>query len=284
MSSSDTNGPAGGRRRPGGGARLVEGRNAELAERLDTLDRLLERGLRGRPATFDGLKLPIPPPMTAEDTMGRTERQRVALFNDDIEQRLAGFRAADPEAVVWYAERVLNPSRYPLEVLNPVGTDFDPRSRDLTVDLIAPPRSVVPTVAGFRHDPDADTVVPVPRPAAESAARYRDLISQLALRAAHELLAARPTNIINAVVIAVWPDAATRESSASPLVATRFARESFGALIRLLSPGREPVADRPTWFTDRPTAPPLPLGFAPRSRQARLSQARPPSDPDTPRG
>lgn len=272
--------------RGGSRHRLADGRNAELSERLDALDRLLERGLRHRPATFDGLKLPIPPPSTdGGDEDRQTERQRVALFNDDIEQRLLGFRQADPTAVIWYAERILNPSRYPLEVLNPLNLTFDQDSREFTVELAAPPRSVVPPIGGFRYDPAGDAVVPTARDAGDSARRYRDLISQLVLRVAHELLAARPTNVIGAVNIALWPDESTHKAGAVPLFTTRCDRDSFGTLMGLLTPGghQAPTATPPGWFGDPAPAPPPPTVDAHiRSRRDRLAQLHSAGDAENP--
>jgi hypothetical protein len=208
----------------------------------------------------------------------------VALFNDDIETRLIGFRHAEVASVVWYAERILNPARYPAEVLVPRRIGFDEVSRTVIVDLTAPPRTVIPEVSGYRYDSGADTVVSVARSAVDVVCRHRELVSQLVLRVGHELLAARPTNVIAAVDIRFWPPdmPVERLAAASPLISIRFARESFGMLMGLNTP-REPGTGQ--WFADD-TGPglsvPQPSRGSTRARSVRIAgRSRSPTGEET---
>jgi restriction system protein len=124
----------------------------------------------------------------------------VAAQNAEIEARRTAFTAGDPEAVEWFVSQVLDASRYPDGFPRQYQVAYRPENRDVVVEFELPPQRVVPVVRGYRYVKARDAIDPLPRPATEIRQRYARLIACVALRTLHEIFAATPAEVIEAVV------------------------------------------------------------------------------------
>ena len=77
---------------------------------------------------------------------------------------------------------------------------YRPENRDVVVEFELPPQQVVPVVRGYRYVKARDAIDPLPRPANEIRQRYARLIACVALRTLHEIFAATPGDVVEAVV------------------------------------------------------------------------------------
>jgi len=120
--------------------------------------------------------------------------------NAVVEGRREAFAAGDPEAVEWFVDRVLEGSRYPASFPRQYQVAYRPENRDVVVEFEFPPQQVVPTARGYRYVKARDVIEPLSRPANEIKQRYSRLIACIALRVLHEIFAATPADVIEAVV------------------------------------------------------------------------------------
>lgn len=127
-------------------------------------------------------------------------RAQAAAQNAEVEARRAAFAAGDPEAVEWFVSRVLDASSYPDGFPHQYQAAYRPENRDVVVEFELPPQRVVPVVRGYRYIKARDAIDPLPRPAIEVRQRYARLIACIALRTLHEIFAATPAAIVEAVV------------------------------------------------------------------------------------
>jgi restriction system protein len=127
-------------------------------------------------------------------------RAQAAAQNAEVEARRAAFAAGEPEAVEWFVSRVLNASWYPSGFPHQYQVAYRPENRDVVVEFELPPQQVVPVVRGYRYIKARDAIDPLPRPAAEVRQRYARLIACIALRTLHEIFAATPGDVVEAVV------------------------------------------------------------------------------------
>jgi restriction system protein len=70
----------------------------------------------------------------------------------------------------------------------------------VVVEFELPAQQVIPTVRGYRYVKTRDAIDPLPRPATEVKQRYARLIACIALRTLHEIFAAAPGEVVEAVV------------------------------------------------------------------------------------
>jgi restriction system protein len=136
----------------------------------------------------------------AYDRMLVDLRAQSAAQNAEVEARRAAFAAGDPEAVEWFVSRVLDASSYPGGFPHEYQVAYRPENRDVVVEFELPPQRVVPIVRGYRYIKARDAVDPIPRPATEVRQRYARLIACIALRTLHEIFAATPAAVVEAVV------------------------------------------------------------------------------------
>ncbi len=80
---------------------------------------------------------------------------------------------------------------------------FRPLTRTAVLDLDLPPLDLVPSLTGYRLDPDGD-IVPVPRPPADRATDYLRLVARLALRVLQAADAVDTDEILAGVVLNGW--------------------------------------------------------------------------------
>lgn len=127
-------------------------------------------------------------------------RAGAAAQNAVIEARRTAFETGDPEAVEWFVSQVLDASHYPDGFPRQYQVAYRPENRDVVVEFELPPQQVVPVVRGYRYMKVRDAIDPLPRPAAEVKQRYARLIACVALRTLHEIFAATPAAVVEAVV------------------------------------------------------------------------------------
>jgi restriction system protein len=127
-------------------------------------------------------------------------REKAARQHAAVEGRRVAFNAGEPEAVEWFVSRVLDASRYPDGFPRKYQVAYRPENRDVVVEFELPPQQVVPAVRAYRYVKARDAIDPLPRPANEVKQRYARLIACVALRTLHEIFAATPAEVVEAVV------------------------------------------------------------------------------------
>ena len=127
-------------------------------------------------------------------------RTKAATQNAAIEARKVAFNAGEPDAVEWFASRILDASRYPDGFPQKYQVAYRPENRDIVVEFELPPQQVVPAVRAYRYVKARDAIDPLPRPANEVKQRYARLVACVALRTLHEIFAATSADVVEAVV------------------------------------------------------------------------------------
>jgi restriction system protein len=125
---------------------------------------------------------------------------KAASQNAALAAREAAFMTGDPEAVEWLVEQVLAASRHPEGFPRQYQVAYRPENRDVVVETELPPQQVIPAVRGYRYVKTRDAIDPLPRPENEIKQRYARLIARVALRTLHEIFAATPGDVVEAVV------------------------------------------------------------------------------------
>jgi restriction system protein len=127
-------------------------------------------------------------------------RKKAATENEVIRTHEAAFASGDAETVEWFVSRVLDASRYPDGFPCRYQVGYRPQNHDVVVEFELPSQQVVPTVRGYRFVKTRDVIDPLPRPTTEVKQRYARLIASVALRVLHEIFAATPGDVVEAVV------------------------------------------------------------------------------------
>ena len=161
------------------------------------------------------------------------ERAKAAARNSYVTSRQSAFAAGDPEAVEWFVGCVLRVSPYPDGFPREYQVAYDRDTRDVTVDLELPARSMVPAVRGYRYVKARDAVEPVPRQESEITQAHERLVACVALRALHEIFSALPAELVQAVALTGWVGSVDRATGAPMhprLLTMRAERAAFGTL------------------------------------------------------
>ncbi len=131
----------------------------------------------------------------------RTEAERVAAQNEEVEAFNAHYGERNPDAVVTYCSMVLAASRYPEKFPQQHKVAYVPESRQLVIEMDLPTYDVVPGVFEYRFVKAKDETVPKARPATQRKALYANVVSQVTLRTVHEIFQAdRPSHIESIVL------------------------------------------------------------------------------------
>lgn len=133
---------------------------------------------------------------TAHERRVAADDRRIA----EIRARQSAFSAGAPEAVEWFVGRLLDSSRYPRGFQHDYQVAYRPENRDVVVEFELPPKKVLPDVRGYRYVRARDAIDPLPRPQNEVKQRYKRLVACVALRTLHEIFAATPPEVVEAVV------------------------------------------------------------------------------------
>ncbi|HUC25312.1 MAG TPA: restriction endonuclease [Streptosporangiaceae bacterium] len=127
-------------------------------------------------------------------------RRRAAEQNATVEARRASFASGDADAVEWFVSQVLNASQYPDGFPRQYQVAYRPENRDVVVEFELPSQRAIPAVRGYKYVKLRDAIDSLPRPENEIKQRYARLIACVALRTLHEIFAATPGDVVEAVV------------------------------------------------------------------------------------
>ncbi|WP_433515150.1 restriction endonuclease [Nonomuraea sp. CA-143628] len=137
---------------------------------------------------------------TAHDRQTAAVTSQVAADNAKLDRLREEFDDGQPEAVEWFTARVLERSTYPKGFPRLYQVAYRPENHDLVVEFELPPQSVIPDVRAYKYVKVRDAIDPVPRPQTEVKQRYAKLLACVALRTLHEIFAATPGRIVEAIV------------------------------------------------------------------------------------
>ncbi len=176
-----------------GGAARHEHRVAEARAQFDAAMLDYERAEEHRLAALSGSQ-------EQHERKVLEVRFAAAARNAEVEARRVAFAAGDAEAAEWFVSRVLDASRYPNGFPRQYQVAYRPENRDVVIEFEFPRQQVVPKVRGYRYVKIRDAIDPLPRPETEIKQRYARLIASIALRTLHEVFAATPSDVVEAVV------------------------------------------------------------------------------------
>jgi restriction system protein len=170
----------------------------------------------------------------AHDRKVAETRQAAAAKNAVVHGHQAAFATGSPESVEWFVDQVLNASRYPDGFPRQHQVAYRPENRDVVVEFELPAQQVIPAIRGYRFVKARDAIDPLPRPAGEIKQRYARLIASVALRVLHEVFAATPAAVVEAVVFngrVSTIDRATGKPSRPHLLSVEAERSVFTDLV-----------------------------------------------------
>ncbi|WP_222871988.1 restriction endonuclease [Nonomuraea sp. PA05] len=137
---------------------------------------------------------------SAYDHQVAEEQKKIADANARLNQIRTDFDAGRPEALEWFASKVLERSIYPKGFPKLFQVAYRPENHDLVVEFELPPQGVVPEVRAYKYIKSRDAIDPVPRPQTEVKQRYAKLLACVALRALHEIFTSTPRELVEAIV------------------------------------------------------------------------------------
>jgi restriction system protein len=137
-----------------------------------------------------------------------------------------------PSAILEYVGIVLSNSVYPEEFQVEHDYEFALASRELTLKILAPPPSVIPTVKEYKYLVARDEITSVASPLRDLKYRYESAISQTAIRSLHEVFEAdraAKIQLMSLTVAVLTIDPGTGLPSVVPLVAVAVDRSTFSS-------------------------------------------------------
>jgi len=161
-------------------------------------------------------------------------RADAAARNAELDAWRAAFSAGDAESVESFVRRVLDASSYPDGFPHQYQVAYRPENRDVIVEFEFPSRQAIPAVRGYRYVKARDAIDPLPRPENEIKQRYARLIACIALRTLHEIFAATPGDVVDAVMFngrVSTIDRATGKPVRPHLLSVSAGRASFTDLV-----------------------------------------------------
>jgi restriction system protein len=161
-------------------------------------------------------------------------RAKAADQNAALDARKTAFAAGDAEAVEWFVGQVLAASRHPEGFPRQYQLAYRPENRDVVVEAELPSQKIIPAVRGYRYVKARDAIDPLPRPENEIKRRYARLIASVALRTLHEIFAATPGDVVEAVVFngrVSTIDRATGKPVRPHLLSVEAERRTFADLV-----------------------------------------------------
>lgn len=171
---------------------------------------------------------------TEYEAKAARERAAVTEHNTGVDRWKLAFAAGEVEAVERFVSQVLERSRYPEGFERRFQVAYRPEKLDVVVEFELPSQEIVPAVRGFRYVKTRDAVDPQPRPVTEVKQRYARLIASVALRTLHEIFAATPVSLVEAVVFngrVSTVDRATGKNVRPHLLSVEAKRSAFAGLV-----------------------------------------------------
>lgn len=162
------------------------------------------------------------------------EAQKVREYNDALEDRLAKYRAGEPQSVEWYIREILKSSRYPSGFPSHHRVAFRQADASALIEIRLPSEDIVPTARGYTYTKSRDETKVLPRPEKERKELYASVLAQCALRTVHEIFASDRDKVIDGVVLngrVTTIDRATGREVSPCLITLSTDREQFGKLL-----------------------------------------------------
>lgn len=128
----------------------------------------------------------------AHEAAQAARRREVEAYHDRIARVKAGLTARESAVVESFLRTVLRQVPLPDGFPRRYEVTHDPAREQVTIRMVLPDRSIVPTVAGFEYRPAVDKLVPVPRPTDEAAALYTRVLAQVVLLVLRDVYEAEP--------------------------------------------------------------------------------------------
>ncbi|MCV7078721.1 hypothetical protein [Mycobacterium szulgai] len=157
----------------------------------------------------------------------------VAEANAKVDEFRASLAAGHPDAVVQYVGVVLGNSVYPEAFVVEHDYSFDAELGELTVAVIVPPPSEMPSVKAYRYIATSDEIRETPCTQKERRERYNGAVAAVAVRTFHEVFEGDREERIKTISLTVQTEAvnpATGLAQTFPFIAAASDREQFSKL------------------------------------------------------
>lgn len=162
------------------------------------------------------------------------EREKeVAEHNTDLDQFIANLGYGSVEAVQEYVGIVLANSVYPEGFTVEHEAQFDPETAELSLRVLIPEPSTIPTIKAYRYVKASDEITPVALSQKDAKDRYLGIVQQVALRSLHEVFEADRRGLIQSISLQVGTqttDPATGKRGYVPFLAVGTSREVFSEI------------------------------------------------------
>ena len=159
------------------------------------------------------------------------ERERaVADTNEQLDTFKKSLEASDPEAIVEYVGMVLGNSAYPAAFQIDYEYEFDAELGELTVTVIVPPPSAIPTAKSFRYVVKSDEIVETACSQKDQRDRYNGAVAAVAIRTLHEVFESDRDERIQTISLLVQTETANPATGLHepfPFVAAAADRQEF---------------------------------------------------------
>jgi restriction system protein len=159
------------------------------------------------------------------------ERERdAAETNERLEQFKRSLAAGDPGAINEYVGIVLGNSVYPEAFEGDYEFEFDSELGELTVTVVIPPPSAVPSVRAYKYIEKTGEIRETPCTQKEQRDRYNGAVAAVAIRTFHEVFESDRDGRIQTISLTVQTETlnpATGLNEVFALVAAAADREDF---------------------------------------------------------
>ena len=155
---------------------------------------------------------------------------KVAEHNLAVNTLIANLGYGTVEAVQEYVSIVLANSVYPQHFMVEHSCEFDPSTAELSMRVLVPGPSTVPTVKAFKYTKSTDQITSTNLPQKIIRDRYAGAVHQVAIRSLHEIFEADRRGLINAISLELGTETivpATGQMTYVPFVALAVERATF---------------------------------------------------------
>lgn len=162
----------------------------------------------------------------------RTREAQAEAHNQKVDKLISDLAFDVPDAIEEYVGIVLSNSVYPDAFTVTHDHTFDLETRELTLNVVVPEPTTVPTVKEYRYVKAKDEITTTTLPVKAQKERYADAVWQTAVRTMHEVFEADRASKIYSIALTVGVDRiapATGLPETVPLVMATTDRKTFEA-------------------------------------------------------
>lgn len=196
--------------------RLLPGQRQKLTDRHAAAEETRKRALAAE--------------LTRYEAECAEREKEVAEHNADLDQLIANLGYGSVEAVQEYVEIVLANSVYPGGFSVEHEAQFDPETAELSLRVLIPEPSTIPTIKSYRYVKASDEITPVALSQKDARDRYLGIVQQVALRSLHEVFEADRRGLIQSISLDIGTqttDPATGKGIYVPFLAVSTSPEVF---------------------------------------------------------